>query len=143
MEAFLTLVAGVSAVRLCDARSHGTNGSQRGRLKKNIEPTPGVDSTQMRPPWRSTIFWHVARPIPDPGYRSWPWMRWKIWKILACSSWLMPMPLSLMAKTTSCGSTRAVTRIAGARSSQNVRALPIPPICPAKESKHRMVIDKR
>ena len=25
-------------------------------VKKNVEPTPGSDSHQMRPPWRSTIF---------------------------------------------------------------------------------------
>jgi hypothetical protein len=38
-----------------------------GREKKKVEPFPGSDSTQMRPPWRSTIFLQMARPIPVPG----------------------------------------------------------------------------
>jgi len=27
-----------------------------GSVKKKVEPFPGSDSTQMRPPWRSTIW---------------------------------------------------------------------------------------
>ena len=45
-------------------------GVLRGSVKKNLVPTPGFDSTQMRPPWRSTIFLQIARPIPVPPYSS-------------------------------------------------------------------------
>ena len=38
-----------------------------GREKKNVEPRPGSDSTQMAPSWRSTIFLQMARPMPVPG----------------------------------------------------------------------------
>jgi hypothetical protein len=27
----------------------------------------GMDSTQILPPWRSTIFFAIARPMPVPG----------------------------------------------------------------------------
>ena len=37
-------------------------------MNLKTEPEPGVDSTQMRPPWRSTIFLQIARPMPVPGY---------------------------------------------------------------------------
>ena len=38
-----------------------------GIVKKNVEPFAGSDSTQIRPPWRSTIFLQFASPIPVPG----------------------------------------------------------------------------
>ena len=41
--------------------------SPRGTVKKNVEPLPSSDSTQMRPPARSTIRWQMARPMPVPG----------------------------------------------------------------------------
>ena len=41
--------------------------STAGSVKKNVLPSPGADSTQMRPPWRSTIRRQVASPIPVPA----------------------------------------------------------------------------
>ena len=38
-----------------------------GIVKENRQPLPISDSTQIRPPWRSTIILHSARPIPLPG----------------------------------------------------------------------------
>ena len=38
-----------------------------GSVKQNRLPRPGSDSTQMRPPWRSTTFLQIARPMPVPG----------------------------------------------------------------------------
>ena len=40
--------------------------SRVGMVKKMVAPFPGSEVTQMRPPWRSTIFLHVARPMPVP-----------------------------------------------------------------------------
>ena len=37
-----------------------------GKVNRKVDPFPGSDSTHMRPPWNSTIFLHVARPIPVP-----------------------------------------------------------------------------
>jgi hypothetical protein len=34
-------------------------------VKKKVAPWRGLDSTQMRPPWRSTIFLQMARPMPE------------------------------------------------------------------------------
>ena len=39
---------------------------QAGRVKRNALPAP-ADSTQMRPPWASTMRRHTARPIPTPS----------------------------------------------------------------------------
>jgi hypothetical protein len=38
-----------------------------GNVKKNVDPLPGSDSTQISPPWRSTIFLQMANPMPVPG----------------------------------------------------------------------------
>ena len=35
---------------------------------RTSSPCPARDSTQIRPPWRSTIFLQIARPMPVPGY---------------------------------------------------------------------------
>ena len=37
-------------------------------MKLKVAPCPGSDSTQIRPPWRSTILLQIARPMPVPGY---------------------------------------------------------------------------
>jgi hypothetical protein len=37
-------------------------------VKKNVAPSPGWDSTQICPPWRSTTFLQMAKPMPVPGY---------------------------------------------------------------------------
>ncbi len=41
-----------------------------GNVKRNVVPSPSFDSTQILPPWRSTIFLQIARPMPVPGYSS-------------------------------------------------------------------------
>jgi len=46
-------------------------GSAAGRVKEKVEPSPGVDSTRIVPPCRSTIFLTTARPMPVPPYASW------------------------------------------------------------------------
>lgn len=38
-----------------------------GSVKKNVDPLPSWESTQMRPPNRSMTFLQIARPIPLPG----------------------------------------------------------------------------
>ncbi len=38
-----------------------------GRVKKKVEPSPGVDSTRICPPCRSMILLTIARPMPVPG----------------------------------------------------------------------------
>ena len=50
--------------------SHGgllRAGYTAGSVKKKVAPRPAADSTQIVPPWRSTIFLHKAKPIPVPG----------------------------------------------------------------------------
>jgi len=37
------------------------------KVKWKVDPRPGCDSTQMRPPWNSTIFLQMANPMPEPG----------------------------------------------------------------------------
>ena len=39
---------------------------QAGIEKKNVAPRPSSDSTQMRPPYRSTNFLQIAKPMPVP-----------------------------------------------------------------------------
>jgi hypothetical protein len=34
---------------------------------RNLVPRPGSDSTQIRPPIRSTTFLQIAKPTPAPG----------------------------------------------------------------------------
>ena len=41
--------------------------SALGIVNLNKEPAPGFDSTQMRPPYLSTIRWQIASPIPVPS----------------------------------------------------------------------------
>src|SRR5207249_2524416 len=41
-----------------------------GSVKWNVLPAPGVELTQMRPPWRSATFLQIARPMPVPGYSA-------------------------------------------------------------------------
>jgi len=43
-----------------------------GTVKRKRDPRPTCDSTQIRPPKRSTIFLQVANPIPLPGDRKNP-----------------------------------------------------------------------
>src|ERR1051325_8691263 len=61
--------------------SVGHGNSFFGSVKWNWLPSPGVELTQMRPPWRSTTFLQMASPVPVPGY--WPMVccRWKSMKM--------------------------------------------------------------
>jgi len=49
------------------ARAIALIGQSRGSVKEKVDPFPGVESTQMRPPWRSTMRLQSARPMPVPG----------------------------------------------------------------------------
>ena len=40
------------------------------RANRNVDPCPGSDSTEMLPPWRSTIFLQMAKPMPVPANSS-------------------------------------------------------------------------
>ena len=57
------------------------NGYHVGSVKQNVAPCPGSDSIQIRPPWRSTIFLQIAKPMPVPAYCFWVCSRRNIWKI--------------------------------------------------------------
>lgn len=52
-----------------------------GRVKRKTEPWSGADSTQIRPPWYSTMRWQTARPMPEPAYSLREFSRWKMLKI--------------------------------------------------------------
>ena len=47
----------------------------------NAAPEPGTDATAMLPPYPSTIFLQMARPMPVPGYSSAVCSRWNTTKI--------------------------------------------------------------
>src|ERR1043166_4234879 len=73
--------------------------ARAGTVKKNVEPSPGCDSTQIRPPRRSTILLQMASPIPVPGYSVPVCSRWKIAKIRSRCSGVIPIPLSRTEKS--------------------------------------------
>src|ERR1700733_7649536 len=64
------------------------------KAKRNVEPCPGCDSTEILPPCRSTIFLQIANPMPVPSKSSRLCRRWNMPKILSkyCDS--IPSPLS-------------------------------------------------
>src|SRR5215813_1603544 len=78
-------------------------------VNKNVAPWPHCDSTQIRPPWRSTIFLQIANPMPVPGYSLRECNRWKIWKIRSACCGSRPMPLSSTENTHCVLSRRAAT----------------------------------
>ena len=55
---------------------------------------PLADSTQSRPPWRSTALRAIASPIPVPGYLSLEWRRRNGRKISFARSGSTPIPSS-------------------------------------------------
>src|SRR5262245_35108164 len=73
--------------------------ARTGSSMRKVEPWPGLDSTQMRPPCISTIFLAMASPSPVPPlvlvFESSIW--WNSSKILSFSSGGMPGPVSLTA----------------------------------------------
>src|SRR5690606_35205593 len=44
-------------------------------VKWKVVPAPGIESTQMRPPWFSTMRLQTASPMPVPGYFPRAWSR--------------------------------------------------------------------
>jgi hypothetical protein len=58
--------------------SSSTNPISDESEKKNVDPAPGWDSTQIFPRCRSTIFLVIASPIPEPEYSSTEWRRSKM-----------------------------------------------------------------
>ena len=42
--------------------------TRTGSVNRKVEPRPRVDSTQIRPPWSSTIRLAIARPRPVPPF---------------------------------------------------------------------------
>src|SRR6266550_2681340 len=72
-----------------------------GRLKLKVEPFPGSDCTQSRPPWRSTIFLLMANPMPVPENSSRACKRWNMTKIRSKYCEAIPIPLSRTEKVNS------------------------------------------
>src|SRR5919106_6539005 len=84
---------------------------QRGSVKRNLAPSPGMLWTHMRPPCSSTIVRDTYKPKPDPGTR--PTVvdnRLKRWKRRLCSSGAIPGPRSLTDTLTSSGPGSTSTR---------------------------------
>lgn len=75
-----------------------------GISNQKVEPTPGSDSTPMRPPIRSTMRLEIARPRPVPPYsrvvEASAWV--KAWNSRPCASFGMPMPVSRTSKRNRC-----------------------------------------
>ena len=65
-----------------------------GRVKENTEPPPSRPSTQISPPWRSTILRQIARPIPVPSNASRSCRRWNILNTRSRWRGSIPMPSS-------------------------------------------------
>src|SRR5258708_2416045 len=77
-----------------------------GSANENVDPLPFSLSTQMRPPWRSTMSREIASPSPSPdtsAVRRSSRLRTKGLKMPSCSSGVMPMPKSCISIFTSCG----------------------------------------
>src|SRR5439155_26831712 len=92
-------------------------------VKWKTVPRSAPGSTQMRPPWRSTIFLTMARPTPVPGYASRVCRRWNISKTRSRLRGSMPMPLSAISKCQCSPSLRARISMRGAASPRNFSAL--------------------
>src|SRR5215218_2853781 len=97
-----------------------------GSVKLNRLPPSGRDSAQIVPPWRSTTFFAIARPMPVPGYSSRVCRRWNMRKMRSACAGSIPMPLSDTANVHSSPARTAATSTLGVRSSgTNLIALPI------------------
>src|ERR1035441_490038 len=62
---FRLVLIGVAHVQL--SRPGPESGRWPGTVNLKVAPRPASDSTQIRPPLRSTIFLQSARPMPVPG----------------------------------------------------------------------------
>src|ERR1035438_8380644 len=87
-----------------------------------VDPRPGSDSTQMRPPCLSTIVLQIAKPTPVPA-RELPCRRLNTPKTYSLYSAGIPMPLSHTLSTHSSPFCSAVMRITGASSLLYLMAL--------------------
>src|SRR5258706_555245 len=96
-----------------------------GSVMWNWLPSPSVELTQMRPPWRSTTFLQMARPMPVPGYSPIVCRRWNSMKMRSKYCGSMPMPLSAMVRCHSPSCSSAETWMRGTPWPRNLRALPI------------------
>src|SRR6202158_6512400 len=67
-----------------------------GTFMKNVEPRPGADSTQIRPPCMATIRLAIDRPSPVPPFAlvEEPLACWNSSKILTWAAGSMPAPVS-------------------------------------------------
>src|SRR3990172_3677641 len=110
-----------------DAPAHRftAGGSTRtGRVNEKVEPFPGLDSTQMRPPWSSMIRLAMESPRPVP-----PFFRvvelsacWNSSKIFCWSAGAIPGPVSDTETTNS--PSRAIASIRTSPTSVNLMAFP-------------------
>ena len=66
-----------------------------GSVKYTVVPPPGSASAQLRPPWRRTRRWTMARPTPSPSNSSGGCMRWNTPK--RCSAKRMSKPDAVVA----------------------------------------------
>src|SRR6516162_876234 len=67
-----------------------------GTSRKNVEPAPGSDSTQIRPPCMAMIRWAIDRPSPVPPFVLVDELSacWNSSKILTRWAGSMPGPVS-------------------------------------------------
>src|SRR5205085_5703245 len=96
-----------------------------GSVMWNWLPSPSVEVTQMRPPWRSTTFLQMARPMPVPGYSPIVCNRWNSMKMRSKYCGSMPMPLSAIVRCHSPALSSAETWMRGTPWPLNLSALPI------------------
>src|SRR5947207_1377965 len=96
-----------------------------GSVKWNWLPSPSVELTQMRPPWRSMTFLQMARPMPVPGYSPIVCSRWNSMKMRSKYCGSIPMPLSAMVRCHSPAFSSAETSMRGTPLPRNLSALAI------------------
>ena len=81
----------------CDRSQPAPRPSHTGTVKWKQAPSPGSDTTQMRPPCTSVMRRHTDRPTPKPEVVADVWgRRTRSRKIRSCSSRGMPGPESQM-----------------------------------------------
>src|SRR5262249_23479178 len=95
-----------------------------GRVNEKVDPRPGFDSTQIRPPCISTIRLAIDRPRPVPPLVLVDELSacWNSTKILAWSAAAMPGPVSCTATVNEPSAAEALTATSPA--SVNLMALP-------------------
>src|SRR5262249_10522401 len=69
-------VVGVVLDQQDEAIAHGVS-PDGSSVKVKVAPRPVAPSARMRPPWRWTMRWTMARPMPLPGNSSTRCRRWK------------------------------------------------------------------